>query len=374
MPDLPTRATYFEIGEAEALTRSAGKPPGQAMTLDAIRTDGSDANIVMASASGMADEATRQLALRVGALFLDGARGIDLDRLVADRWSPTIVRKEATPAIGEVVFSRVSGPLAAISIPASTRLRTATGIEFVTTAAVTFAAASTGPVTAPVRAVLAGANGNVGIATVTALVTNGIDAGLVVTNPAVMAGGDSRETDGRLRERARSFWLAARRGTLAAIEFGALTVAGVRQASAIELTNELGEPDGHVQLYIADALGQANAALVNAVRAALVEYRAAGVVVEIIGSNPVYTSIRFLLRFDAGVDTTRAFDLVRSATVARVNALRPRATLPVSLLIEAARSVPGVIVLDDAIVEPIGDVVPTGSEIIRTRADLITAV
>jgi uncharacterized phage protein gp47/JayE len=373
MPDLPTRATYFQIGETEVITRSAGKPPGQAMTVEAVRTDGSDANLIMASASGMADEVTRQLALRVGALFLDGAKGTDLDRLVADRWSPSIVRKEASPAVGEVVFFRVSGPLPAITIPATTRLRTATGIEFVTTATVTFAAGAVGPVTAPVRALLAGPAGNVAAATVNALVTQGIDPGLVVSNPEPMTGGDARETDARLRERARAFWLAARRGTLSAIEFGALTVAGVRQASAIELTDASGLPDGRVQLFIADALGQANAALVAAVLAALVEYRAAGVVVQVIGATPIYQRVRFRLRFEAGVDTTRAFDLVRAATIARVNGLRPRATLPVSMLFEAARSVPGVIVLDDAILEPIGDVVPSGSEVIRTRADLITA-
>jgi len=32
-----------------------------------------------------------------------------------------------------------------------------------------------------------------------------------------------------------------------------------------------------------------------------------------------------------------------------------------------------VIVLADALLEPLGDVVPVGSEIVKTRADLITA-
>ena len=39
----------------------------------------------------------------------------------------------------------------------------------------------------------------------------------------------------------------------------------------------------------------------------------------------------------------------------------------------AARSVPGVIVSDGAVVVPAGDVVPSTGQVIRTRLDLITA-
>ncbi len=60
------------------------------------------------------------------------------------------------------------------------------------------------------------------------------------------------------------------------------------------------------------------------------------------------------------------------ATVATVNSGPPGATLPVSLLFEIARSVRGVIVLDDAIVAPVGDLVPAPGEIIKTTLDLVT--
>ena len=64
---------------------------------------------------------------------------------------------------------------------------------------------------------------------------------------------------------------------------------------------------------------------------------------------------------------------MQNATVAAVNALPPNATLTVALLFGAARSVPGVIVLDDAVQEPVGDLVPSAGQIIRTRFDLVTA-
>lgn len=374
MPDLPTRADYFRIGADEVLIRSAARPPGQRLTSEQVFTEGSDINIVIASASALAEEITRQLAVRLAALFLDGATGEDLDRLVADRFSPTIVRKSATPALATVEFSRISGALPAVSIPAGTRLRSASGIEFETTVAVALAAASTGPVSASAQCRQAGIAGNVAAGAINQIVSTLTDPSVIVVNPAVAAGGDETESDARLRARARDFFRTARRGTLAAIEFGALTVPGVRQATAIEEVDSLGNPTGRVSLYVADALGQANAALVLAVRAALLEYRSAGVIVDISSATPLFVPITFNLRFSAGTDTTAAFAQVQAATISAVGALAPSQTLPVSLLFSVARSVPGVIVLDDAIVAPVGDLVPAPGQVIRTRLDLVTAV
>lgn len=374
MPDLPTRADYFDIGGDEVLIRGAARPVNQRISPSEVLTEGSDINVIIASASAMAEEVTRQLALRIAALFLDSAANEDLDRLVGDRFSPTIVRKAATPAVGEVTFARSAGPLAAVVIPAGTVLRNIDGVEFETTALASLAAASTGPVTTTVRARQAGIQGNVGAGAINEFSVPSPDPNLLVANAEPTAGGDETETDARLRARARDFFRTARRGTVAAIEFGALTVPGVRQATAVEELDSLGIPTGRVALYVADALGQANAALVSAVVSALLEFRAAGVFVDVSSAIPIFTPIVFNLRFEAGVDTTAAFAQVRSSTVAAVNALRPTARLEVSLLFGAARSVPGVIVLDDAVVAPVGDLVPSAGQVIRTRADLVTAL
>jgi len=374
MPDLPTRADLFRIGADEVLLRSETRPPAQRIDAAQIYTDGSDINVLVASASAMAEEVTRQLALRINALFLDGATGEDLDRLVGDRFSPTIVRKSATPALGTVQLTRVAGALPLVSLPIGTQLTTGSGVQFETTVVATVLAGSTGPVSVPIRARQAGLAGNVAPAAINAFVNPPSDPQLLASNPEPTAGGDEVETDARLRARARDFFRQARRGTIAAIEFGALTVPGVRQATAVEEVDSLGIPTGRVSLYVADALGQANAALVLAVQSALLEYRAAGVYVDVSSSIPLFVSIQYLLRFAAGVDTTAAFARVQAATVSAVNALPPNATLPVSLLFSVARSVPGVIVLDDAVVTPIGDLVPSAGQILRTRTDLVTAV
>lgn len=372
--DTPTRAEFFDLGAAEIAARSAARPPGTRVNPALVFVEGTDLNIQNASASAMANEVMRQVVLRAAALMLDTATGEDLDRLVADRFSPTVVRKAATPAVVPLTLTRVAGPLPAVTVPAGARIKTASGVEFETLLAASVPAGSNGPVTVDAQARTAGTAGNVDVNTVTQWVTPPSDPNLLVSNLQPATGGDNTETDTRLRARARDFFRTVRRGTKAAIEFGALTVPGVRQATAVEEVDSLGHPTGRVALYVADALGQANSVLVANVRAALVEYRAAGVYVDVSGAIPIFVPIRYLLRFEAGVDTSRAFDLVRSGTLAAVNALAPNQTLTVALLFAVARSVAGVIVLDDAIVEPVGDLVPDAGQVIRTRVDLVTAV
>lgn len=374
MPDLPTRAELFEIGADETLRRSEARPPGSRISPEQIYAEGSDANIVNASASAMSEEVLRQLARRIKALFLDGAEGEDLDRLVADRFSTEIVRKAATPAVGIVSFTRIAGAMPGGVLAAGTRLRATNGVEFQTTAACTIVAGSAGPFTVAVQARTAGYTGNVAEGSVSAFVSPPFDTNLLVTNDEPMAGGDVTESDARLRARARQFYRTARRGIGAAIEFGALTVPGIRQAVATELLDPDGRPNGVVELYVADALGQANAALTDAVLLALDEYRALGVYVHVLSAIPTFVTIRLRLRFEAGVDSTRAFALVRNAVVARVNNLRPNQILPRSLIESACSSVTGVIVLDDAVVEPVGDLVPSAGQVIRTSAELVLSV
>lgn len=149
MPDLPTRAELFSVGAAEIATRSAARPGGQRINPEQVFVEGSDMNIVTASSSAMGDEVMRQVSLRAQALMLLGAKNEDLDRIVADRFSPTVVRKDASPAIGEVVITRASGALPALVFPIGTRFKTAGGVEFDSLYVASLAAGSNGPVTVP---------------------------------------------------------------------------------------------------------------------------------------------------------------------------------------------------------------------------------
>jgi hypothetical protein len=371
--DIPNRPELFEVFAETLITRGESRPVGQRLTPEQIRTPGSDINLIGGSVSVMGEEVGRALARSVSDLTLDGASGEALDRYVADRYSPYIARKSAAPARVGLQFTRTSTGAGAVTQSTGTVLRTPGGVRFESLADAALGVGSLGPSTVAGRAVEAGIDGNVAENTITAFVTARADPTMLVTNPERAAGGDFTESDESLRERARAFYGQARRGILGAIEFGALTVPGVRQALAEEQLNSIGVPNGFVFLYIADANGQSNTLLNQEVELALLEYRAGGIIVDVFGATPTYQAIQYLLSYRSGTDTAAAFDAVRAATVARVNSLAPGATLERSLLFEVARSVDGVIVGDDAIVLPAGDVVPTAGQIIRTRTDLVTS-
>lgn len=371
---LPNRADYFRIGAEEVISRSLARPPAQRISAEAINTEGSDINLILASASGMADEVTRHLALRCGALYLDSAEGEELDRLIRDRFGDQVERKQPSPALAVPRFSRPNPSGGAVSLTIGTKIRTVRGTEFALTQVLAIPAGSTAPVDVQAQAVVVGTEGNVQPGTITEFVQQPPDPDLLVTNPEPATGGADVESDASLRERARDFYRTVRRGTLAAIEFGALTVAGIKSATAVEVLDSFGDPVGIVQLFIADANGQANAALALSVKNVLTGFRALGILVDVFGSTPRFEDIIFRLRFDRGIDTAAAFEEVRFLTVIAVNNLGPNEILPTSLLLEQARRVPGVIVLDDTMVEPVGDVVPSLGEIIKTSVDLISIV
>ena len=372
MPDLPSRAALFEAFAQELATRSQARPVGERITPEQVRTPGSDINLIGGGASVMGEEVVRALGRSTSDLTLDGASGLALDRYVADRYSPYIARKSAAPARAQLQFTRTSAAAGAVTQTLGDIMRTGGGVRFSMLADAAFGALSLGPVTVNSQAVEAGTAGNVAANTIVSFVTARVDTTLLVTNPEAAAGGDFTESDENLRARARAFYAQARRGTLGAIEFGALTVPGVRQALAEEVLNSRGWPNGYIYLFIADANGQSNTVLNTEVLAALDEYRAGGAIVNVFGAVPTYQAIQYLLRYQSGTDTAAAFDAVRAATVAQVNALAPGATLERSLLFATARSVSGVIVEDDAVVAPTGDIVPTAGQIIRTRTDLVT--
>lgn len=373
MADIPTRTELFNEGANEIIVRTNERTTGNQITSDQIFNEGSDANLLLAGASAMAEAVARLNAKNISDLTLSGARGEDLDRLIADRFPPSVVRKQASPSRGELSFTRSSTAAGAVDYLAGSIVETTSGIRFELLQTVSFSASAVGPIVVEARAVEAGIGGNVAANTIVRPVTNLPDGTITFTNTTFFSGGSDVETDDSFVERAKRSYAAERRGTLAAIEYGALTVEGVDQATAEEPRDSNGQLLGFVYLYIADANGQANDQLIELVRVALLDYRSGGNPVDIFGSIPTYVSISLLLRYSTNINTQDAFNQVRDTVVARVNALQPGETLERALIIEACKSVSGVIVLDDAVVTPTGDVVPDTGEIIRTRTDLVTA-
>ena len=382
MADLPSFSDLFGIARDEALARNPR------LTRDAIEREGSDVNAVVAAGVAASDEVVGQLADVAASLFLDTATDTALDRWVFDRFG--LSRKPASASFGSVNFSTTALNPGAFSIPLGTRVGTQDGLQFVTTAATTFLAASVGPVTVPVRSSLAGASQQAQANTITSILTSivGQPADLVVNNPLATAGADDEESDDSLRTRARGFFTTARRGTIAAIRQAALGVPGVRTATAFEVLDAFGRPAKVTQLIVADAFTDLlvgvsptpasyqtqSQVLADTVFAALDDVRAAGIYVQVSVASVVMQPIQLALRFQAGADVEQAAYLARVAVVNTTNQLSPGSPLRVSALIAALQLVPGLFVTGLEIVSPAGDVIPLSLQVLRTTLGLVAAI
>lgn len=367
MADIPTFADLFDAGEREALIR----PTSFDATI--IRTEGSDVNIAFNVAASMAQEVAIYAQAKANETFLATAEKTSDEAL--DRWSYdryVLVRQGAQSSSVDLQFSRTDGSLG-FTIESGSLFGTSDGVNFRILNDVVFPAGSLGPFQVLASCEQTGKRGNVAAGMITTKVTTLEDDSVSVTNPEHAAGGLEAETSGAFAARSREFFAQARRGTLSAIETGGTDTPGVDQATVLEVIDPTSlQPNFRVQMVIADADGQANAALAQLVRQRLVEYRALGVPVLVTAGAPEFVTIRVVgLQFRSTVNTTTVLDEARAAIVAVVNALPPGATLERAAIFAALKSVSGLIVPSTSIIEPVGDLVPLPGGVLRTTKDRI---
>jgi hypothetical protein len=224
----------------------------------------------------------------------------DLQNLAVDHFGDDFARPEASNAQAVVTFSRPTSDAGAVAIPADTIVKTAPNANgvaqrFKTLIAVTLTALT---VNASVEALEAGEEGNVEAGEINEIESTLLDSTITVSNASPATGGAPEEDDATYRETIRNLITSIRGATKAAVEAKALTVSGVETATAIETLKAVIEYDiandamlgsffriPYVSLYIADANGTADDALVASVREAVDNVRAAGVQVNIFGAT-----------------------------------------------------------------------------------------
>lgn len=368
--DLPSRLDLFATGRDFVRQRNPKIDPGQ------VDVAGSDVNIVVGGTSYVAFQVVLALMQCVNALLLDGAFDEDLDRYGFDRYG--LPRKGAAAALGEVRIFRPTFAGGAGTVPLGTRIVTLNGVEYTTTAPATFAATDLQVAGIPVRAAQAGTITQVGANTLRLFGNTSalFDTTLDVTNDAPTAGGADREDDSSYRERIRQFWNTARRGTLSAIQFGALEVAGVESATVDEVIGPDARPARLVELFVADAAGVSSLALGVAVRSSLDEFRAAGIAVIVNTSLPLIVDVVLKLSFRANVDTTTLTSTIRAAVVDFVNNLGVGETLLRAALFSLLQryASDGLVVDQNTVVAPTGDLEPDIGTTLRTRFDNVVTV
>lgn len=336
----PTFDDYFQAGRVEAINRTP------ALTFD----DGDITEMEQAAAAAMADHLTEYTASRVKATFLDGAFGDDLTTLADDRYG--IQRQPANAATVVVAFTRAAGGTTG-TIPEGTVVATqkdslGNEVQFTTDADQGY---SSGDLTRNINCTAsdAGVGGNVAIGTINRLVTTGLFAGFTVTNAARAAGGADEEDDDSLKDRCRQFYSTLRRGTLAALEYGAKSVDGVANASAFE------PGDGTVTLFVSDASGNSSPTLIANVVTEEENWRAAGVMLNVIGGSVVVlTGIDISLTLRAGVVVSQAD--VQNAVTGRIAKLKIGEDLSPTLIKNAVASVDPDGILEVTVNSPAGTV------------------
>lgn len=357
--DYPNFNTLFQVARNEALLRNTS------LSRDAIEREGSDANIMVASACAAADQVVGQLTLTSAGLFIDSAQGDALDRLLYDRYGLT--RKVAAAAVGSVKFYTTAALVSPLSIPAGTQVGTADGIVFETVEPALFPAGTT-ELYVGIRSLLAGANQQARIGTITSLLSpiTGAPSDLKLTNPIATTGAMDRESDASFRGRGQAYFTSLQKGTLSAITQGALAVPGVASARAIEVLDAQGQANKRVLCVITDQFTDALAnygsvppayetqsqQLAQTVFNALESYRPAGVFVAVQVAQVVLVPVSLALSFKAGANINSVAVTARAAIVNYINSLAPGDELYLSPLQTVLQGVDGLNVTGYEIASP----------------------
>lgn len=359
----PSFDDLFNLGKAEAIL----KKPVLGVRIGDI------SEMLIAGAAAMADRLIGWFAERIAATFLDGATGDDLTLLASDHWA--IQRIDATKAVATVTFTRASADASAQTIPIGTTVATerdsqGNDIQFVTTSAASWAISENGAKTVNVEAVVAGTSGNLSsVNLITRLISSPPPGGTyTITASSLPAGGDEEESDADLRDRVRLYPSTLRRGTIAALEYGAKSVESisVAKASAVQ------DSTGLVTVYVSDASGNSTGSTVavgpsvvddgtmtKKVAIELYEWACAGSLVNVTGGAIQTVNITVAIAVRIGVDVDQLITDIQDSIEARVNKLNIGETLYLSDIVSAVKVVDPDNIVNVTVTLPLTDTVPT---------------
>ena len=356
------------------------------LSKDVAQRPATDLNVILASIAALADEVMGTLIYVSAGCFVGSAQGQQLDRLAADRFGLT--RKSAAGSQGTVTFSVPTPSASTFTIPDSTQLQALDGNQFLTVGNQVFNSGQSSLVV-PIRSALAGSTQNELANQITSLLAGitGAPAGLTVTNTLATFGAADDESDADFRSRIQSFFVTARRGTLSAIEQGALQVLGCVRASAIEVLDAIGRPARLVLLVVADQYTDqfANYSVVPpayvtqsqqftaTVFAGLNDYRAAGIYVQVSVAQVVLQSFALSLTFQAGADVDVTATIAKAAIVNYTNALSPGQSWSPANAQLALLAIPGLNITGNEIVSPQGVISCHPIQVIRTGLGMVNA-
>lgn len=313
----PSFQDLLDVGQAEAQVR---RP-------DLAFNDGDVTEAFLHAGAAMADATIGYAVQACSDTYFGLAAGAELDAVIVDKTG--IARNPSALSHGTVHLQRAGAGSAGVIAEGS---KVATdfdddGEQVVVTLDVAVSCPSGAfSLFVAATAVNAGTSGNILAGKIARFVDAPFDSSITVTNDtesdgvtvADFAGGTDEETDDDYRARGVSAWLTQRRGTLAALEQGALTVAGVASAIATEDADT-----GIVTVSVADSSGYSNQAMIYAVQVALESWRAAGTLVTVVGGRPALLDLNIVIAEAAdGFDVPTASTAIVASVTALINKLR----------------------------------------------------
>ena len=235
-----------------------------------VLSDVADTSVVkhvLAAAARQDDEQYYQMGLLLQLFSIDTATGDDLDERAKDIQPGTVYRREAQKSAGNLVFSR-TGTSGTVTIPSGTKVKTAGGVPFATTAKGSITPTSPEQVTGhgigrdsglvPAQAVEPGSNGNVASSTIVKFMAKpaGVDE---VVNLSPFAYGADKESDDSFRNRLKTFIGSLSRSTVDALESGVLGAQDEETGGTILFSKAVEDSinRGFVTVYIDDGTGSA---------------------------------------------------------------------------------------------------------------------
>lgn len=292
---------------------------------------GSITGMISGGAASIADRLAGYFAEAIRDTYLDGADGEALTTLANDHWG--VARSTGSFAAVTLTFTRAVSAGAG-TIPAGTEVTTqadALGrrLSYVTDVDLVFAAELS--LTVAATAANIGLAYNVSATTITRQ-PNALFDVFTVNNVAAAAGGADAQTDEELRAAVRAKPLSYRRGTLAALEYGALTVAGVANAVASE------DSTGIVTIYVADGSGSSNSTMTSNVATTMRDYASAGAAWHVVGGSLLTPTITLTVYTRPGYGSELAVPIAASIT-ARLLKLRVGELLYIDMIEQAAMNV-----------------------------------
>lgn len=276
--------------------------------------DGSDLDTIGGATSVAASELSSLIIDQFAKTFISLANGPevtggpdDLQTLVVDHFGEDFARPEAVAAVDVATFTRANNSRGAVLIRAGTVVKTLADASgnvqrYATQADVTMTASSIATdlnVSVTIAALVAGAAGSASANTITVIESTLLDNTITVTN-AGNATGAGAQDDSDYRTTIANLIEALAGATSTAVAAKAKTVAGVVVATPVETALTVIQYDigssavigswfmiPQTILYVADATGQANTALLGEVRTAIEAVKACGVFIDVRSGSPI---------------------------------------------------------------------------------------